>query len=104
MLTNEEKKHILNKFLKNISHISDKDYQRRIWIKGEGAECDDFDETCCRFFDDGSSVLEKNKDFWIKFEAFADDNNWPHKFIDTPKWNEITEMAKEVWKVFDYKK
>ena len=73
------------------------------------------DETCCRFFDDGASVLENYKDFWItdsqyhilknfwdKFEAFADDNHWPHKFIDTPEWNEITEMAKEVLKVFNY--
>ena len=117
MLTDEEKEYILNKFLKNISHISDKDYQRRVWIYGKGPECDDFDETCCHFFDDGDPVLEHYKDFWItesqyqilkkfrdKFEAFADDNNWPHEFIDTPEWNEITEMAKEVLQAFNYQK
>lgn len=33
---------------------------------------------------------------------FSDNNNWPQKFIDTHQWNEITEMAKEVLKAFNY--
>jgi hypothetical protein len=116
MLTDETKKYILSEYLRNISHISDKEYQRRVWIRGEGPECDDFDGTCCRFFDDGDSIFQNYKDFWItttqyqilkefrdKFETFADDNNWPYKFIDTPEWNEITEMAKGVLKVFNSK-
>ena len=65
MLTDKDRKHILNEHLRNISHISDKEYQRRIWIRGEGPECDDFDETCCRFFYDGASVFKNYKDFWI---------------------------------------
>ena len=51
MLTEEDKKYILNEFLINISHISNKEYQRRIWIKGEGPECGDFDEAICPFSD-----------------------------------------------------
>jgi len=46
----DEQKNIIRNFLKNISHISDKNYQKRIWIKGEGLECDSFDDACCRFF------------------------------------------------------
>ena len=36
------------------------------------------------------------------FGAFWEENGWPPKFIDTPEWNEITEMAKEVLKGFNY--
>lgn len=116
MLKDEDKKYILSEYLRNIRHISDKEYQKRIWIRGEGPECDDFDETCCRFFDDGASLFENYRDFWItdsqyqilkkfrdKFRVFSDDNHWPPEFIDTPEWAEIMELAKEVLKTFDYK-
>jgi hypothetical protein len=115
MLTDEEKKHILNKFLKNISHIADKAYQKRVWIYGIGPEIDDFDEACCRFFDDGDSVFENYEDFWItdsqhqilkrfrnKFEDFASDKHFPHEFIDTPEWAQIMGSAKDVLKAFNY--
>ena len=36
MLTQEDRKYILNEFLRNISHISDKNYQMRVWILGKG--------------------------------------------------------------------
>jgi hypothetical protein len=117
MLTDEDRKYILNEHLRNIYHISDKEYQRRVWIQGKGPECDDFDETCCHFFDDGDPMLENYKDFSItdnqyqilkrfrdRFRSFSDDNYWPPKFIDTPEWNEITEMAKTVLKAFNYSK
>jgi len=68
------------------------------------------------FFDDGALVFENYKDFWIaenqyqilkifwdKFDIFADNNDWPPYFIDTPEWDEITKMAAEVLKAFDYK-
>src|SRR3990167_1515672 len=101
MLTNEDRKYILNQHLRTIYGISNKEYQNRVWIRGEGPECD--------VFDDGDPILEYYQDFSIsasqyqilknfrdKFRMFSDNNNWPHKFIDTPEWNEITEMAKEV--------
>ena len=103
-------------FIRVVDHISDKEYQRRIWIRGEGPECDDFDETCCHFFDDGDPVLENYKDFGItdsqyrilkrlrdQFDVFADENDWPADFIDTQEWDEIVRMAKEVLKAFNYK-
>jgi hypothetical protein len=117
MLTDEDRKYILNEHLRNIYHISDKEYQRRVWIQGKGPECDDFDETCCHFFDDGDPMLEHYKDFSItdnqyqilkrfrdRFRSFSDDNYWPPEFIDTSEWNEITEMAKAVLKAFNYLK
>ena len=115
LITDENRKNILNEYLRRVYHVSDKECQRRVWIRGEGPECDDFDETCCHFFDDGDPVLENYKDFWItdgqyqvlkkfrdKFRIFSDDAYCPLKFIDTPEWDEITEMAKEVLKAFDW--
>ena len=38
----KDKKGVLNRFLETISIISDKNFQKRIWIKGLGPECSDF--------------------------------------------------------------
>jgi hypothetical protein len=114
MLTNESKKYILNEYLRIIHHISDKQYQERAWIKGEppGTDCD---ETVCQFADIGDPILENYQDFGITdsqyqilrklrdiFGAFWEENGWPPKFIDTPEWDEIIEIAKEVLKAFHY--
>jgi hypothetical protein len=117
MLSSEDRKYILNQHLRNIASISDKNYQERIWIRGEGPEYDDFDETCCHFFDDGDPILENYKDYSIsndqyeilkklraKFDLFSEQNTWPAEFINTPEWTEITLMAKEVLKAFNYNK
>jgi len=117
MLTNEVAKRLLNNLLEIIQDLSDKEYQKRIWIRGEGPEIDDFTEAVCRFFENGDPILseykrcgmtegqkELLKRFQDKFKAFADDNYSLEEFIDTPEWTEITEMAKKVLEAFDYKK
>lgn len=111
MLTNEAKKQILRSVLETIECISDKQYQKRIWIQGEGPEVDDFDETCCNFFGDGDPLLENYKDFGLtefqylllkefrdKFRDFSDHYYHPDEFIDTPEWERITNLAKDVLK------
>jgi hypothetical protein len=116
MLTNEDKEDIIKAYLQDIYDISNKEYQMRVWILGEGPECDDYDENRCRFFDEGDLVLENYKDFWItenqylilkkfrdRYYAFSRTHSWPPDFIDTPEWDEITKMAAEVLKAFDYK-
>ena len=92
-----DKKQILTSVLETIEGISNKEYQKRVWIRGEGPEVDDFDETCCNFFGDGDPLLENYKDFEItesqyqllkkfrdNFRTFSDENDWPQIFIDTP--------------------
>lgn len=116
-LTDETKKDILNCVMDRVAVIANKEYQKRIWIRGEGPEVDDFDETCCIFFGDGDPLLEKYKDFEItdiqyhllkkfrdKFRIFADENDFPEEFMDTPEWARMMEMAKEVLKAFNYQK
>lgn len=115
MLTNDDKNYVLGEYLRNIHHVSDKEYQRRAWIRGE-APGTDFDEAVCQFVDIGDPILENYQDFGVtdaqylilrkfrnKFGAFWVKNDWPPAFIDTPEWNEITEIAKEVLQTFDYR-
>ncbi|MBS0622713.1 MAG: hypothetical protein JSR80_07130 [Verrucomicrobia bacterium] len=99
----------MKNFIEIIEGIADEEYQKRIWIRGEGPECDDFTETVCHFFDDGDPILKKYRDFGITenqyivlkkfrkaFEAFHHENYWEPDSIDSPEWTRITEMAKEV--------
>ncbi len=116
-LTSEAKRDILDFVLGLIAAIADIEYQKRVWIRGEGPEVDDFDETACHFLHEGAGVLEKYKDFEItetqyqqlkklrdEFKAFSDKHNWPSEFIDTPEWNRIIFLAKDVLKAFNYSK
>jgi hypothetical protein len=116
-LTNEAKKDILDLVLSLIAVIADIEYQTRVWIRGEGPEVDDFDETACHFLHEGTGVLEKYKDFGMtesqyqrlkklrdEFKAFSDENDFPEEFIDSPEWARIMDLAKEVLKAFNYKK
>jgi len=113
-LTDEQKSHILNLILRVIFRIGDKDYQRRVWIRGDGPEIDDFGQTVCYYSGLTDEVFENYKEYGISdiqlpvikkfhdsFRNFSRDNNWPHLFIDTPEWTEITEMAKDTLQVFN---
>jgi hypothetical protein len=115
MQTNQDRNYILQQFLNNLSHISDKDYQIRVWIKGIGPDYYDFDEEVCCFFDLGEAILERYRDFGIndhqylllsdfykKFDAFSGENTWPPDFIDSPEWQIIRDQAKAVLAAFHY--
>jgi hypothetical protein len=107
------KKSVLNEYLRNIYHISDKEYQRRIWIRCEGPECDDFVETVCYHSSITDSIFEEYeaygiseiqlsllKEFHKEFKKFWQENDLPQLFIDTPEWTKITEMAQDILKIF----
>ncbi|MEN9654289.1 MAG: hypothetical protein RL235_401 [Chlamydiota bacterium] len=113
---NINRKQIIEMFIRIIYHISDKDYQRRVWIRGEGPEVDDFDETVCHFSQEGDGIIEKYKDFGLtehqcqilknfreQFKAFYDENDFPEEFIDTPEWSKIMDLAKGVLRAFNFK-
>lgn len=109
------RKQVVKEFLRNLYRISDKEYQKRIWIEGAGPECHDFDEAVNDFFGDGEPILANYQDyeltqsqyrilkkFYDEFRIFADDNDFPEEFIDTPEWDKIRAMAKDVLKAFQY--
>ena len=112
-----DKQLILGNILEIVCDVSDKEYQRRIWIRGDGPEVDSFDDAVCDFFMESESVLERNKDFSLtnlqyqvlkkfhdEFENFPMRHDWPGDFIDTPEWEKIIDLAKEVLEGFQYQK
>lgn len=119
MLDEETKNYVIQRLLKNIYSISDTEYQRRVWIRGEGPECSDYGETVCNFFscmrgiishcdeyhfthDQLAALLKFQKDFdyfelnyECPMDCFEDEDN--------PEWAKIREEAKEVLQTFNYK-
>jgi len=72
----------------------------------------------CDFFDDCEPIIQNHQNYGIsikqyqilielydKFDQFMESHypNFGKEFIDTPEWDHIVEMAKEVLKAFDYK-
>jgi len=111
----------LYSFIENISGISDKIYQERVWVRDEGPECDDIDDAVCDFFDDGDPILEKYEDFGIteiqhnlllvlreKLDKFVDTYGIfsPEKpieiLIQLPEWQQIRDVAKKVLQAFNH--
>ncbi len=106
------RKNILKSLLQVIEGFSDKEYQKRAWIKGEEA---DFGENVCLLSDLGDSLIENYKDFGIKeeeyrilklfrdeFERFNAEHYQPELFLETPEWARIIKLAKEVLEKFNY--
>ena len=106
---------IMKFLLEIINDLTDKEYQKRIWIRGEGPEVDSFDDAVCNFFDTADHVVQNHKDYKLtneqyqilkkfrdRYDLFCDDNDFPEEFIDSPEWAEIIAHAKEVLKAFDY--
>jgi hypothetical protein len=106
---------MLSEFLRHIAHIPDKEYQRRVWIRNEGPECQAFDDAVCDFFDIGEPILDEYKDFGITdvqyqlltkfrtvFREFTDEHDLPEEFMESPEWRGIMGMAKEILEAFHY--
>ncbi len=112
------RKYALLSLLRIIYGISDIEYQRRVWIRAEGPECDDYCETVNNFFSFIKEVLGEHSkydltesqfdallNFSSDFEYFNDNHDCPMEPVeqpDTPEWATIREEAKEVLKTFNY--
>ncbi len=110
---------ILEEFLYNLYIISNKSYQKRVWIEAEGPEVHSFDNAACDFFDlgeyifdnyEGCNITERQQKMLDKFRKefgdFLDGDRpyLPEDFIDTPEWENITTTAKEALEAFNYEK
>lgn len=108
---------ILKNHLETIYGISDKQYQERVWIRGEGPECDDYTESICHFFDDGDPIISNYKNYGIsdnqlsllinlrdaiKFFIRNTQYKLGSSFLYSKEWDTITILAQEVLAAFDY--
>lgn len=111
------RKAILDNFLDNITNISDREYQKRVWIRAEGPECDDLSETICEFCDGVRIIFTDYKNYNItdaqyrlmlelrnEFKAFYNTHYDPSEFIYSPEWEKIMQMAKNVLIAFNFQK
>lgn len=115
-LSEADRKNILRQHLDHITDLSDIEYQKRVWVKGEGPECEDFDEAVNFFYTFSNIILPHYQDYKINqqqhdvlvnfshiFKAFAKNHYWPENFIYTDEWKKIMGMAKELLVAFNYK-
>jgi hypothetical protein len=114
-LSDEARNYILSEHLCHISCISDKEYQKRVWIDAKGPEEDSFEDTVCDFFIVCDSILNEYHEFNItdnqyvilkkfrnEFRIFSDKHDHPCEFICSPEWEKIMDSAKDVLKAFNY--
>ena len=122
MINDADRKQTLDSFIENIACMSDREYQERVWVRSEGPEYDDIDDTICDFFDE-DYILEKYNEFGIteiqykllmklhvKLRKFTDtygiysSEKSTEKLIELPQWEEIRTISKKVLQAFNFKK
>ncbi len=114
-ISNADRKQILETLISTIADVSDAEYQKRVWIEGQGPECDDFDEFVSYFFDETEAVLNDYQKFGItdvqyqllksfqdELKNFCNKNYYPKEFISSSEWKKIMLMAKEILKAFNF--
>lgn len=59
ILSEETKAFVIKQLLSMVSDITDLEYQKRVWIRLEGPEVEDFDEYVNRFYGYLEGILEQ---------------------------------------------
>lgn len=117
ILSEETKAFVVKQLLSMVSDMTDLEYQKRVWIRCEGPEVEDFDEYVNHFYGYLEGILEqvslyqltKNQKnilskLYDRFDTFCYDYYGPEEFIDTTEWAKMREFAALVLKEFNYTK
>ena len=98
-----------------IKDLQDEDYQKRIWVLGEGPECDSFGEAINSFFDYYDSLKDElqSEKYGLRKKEIAMIHSLAEKLeqyceitptspdvkkvFKDPKWQEIRNFAKQVY-------
>lgn len=117
MMSPEDKRYVLSELLRNIEHVADLEYQKRVWIEGRGPEVQDFDDFLELYVEDSEIIFPEYKSFGVtekqykllknfrdELSSFSNNPRWylVEEFIDTPQWNRMMNLAKEVLEAFEY--
>lgn len=107
-------------FLKfRIQPLSDPVYQKRVWIKQEGKEVEDYDEASSRFLEESEkifahptqyegvdeNILQALQKLYEKVSVFDDNvatefaSGQDEDLIVTPEWQEIQQLALETYEI-----
>lgn len=106
---------ILKELITIVACFANKKQQEQAWLWGQGHWACDFEETCCLLEDMTIIIFNDNHKLYgitdaqyymlQKFtEAISDfpENN-PHEFLNSPEWQRIRKMAKDITDSFNYK-
>ena len=114
-LTDEARRDIMQTYIKIISHVADREYQNRIWIRAVGPDCEDYDEFINYFFSESESIIKGYKNFGItdaqclllakfikEIENFdrSDRDRLPEQFLRSAAWKKIMGIANDILKAF----
>ena len=107
---------IMIQLIRAIGYISDLEYQKRIWIRGEEPEVNNFEETIDFFLDDYEGFKDlatRHKEYGLSDEEFEFlkqfyqkiydynelfDGKTDAEVVEDPKWHEVVALAKIVHK------
>lgn len=105
---------VLNFLRDVVETLADVDYQKRVWVKGEGPECDSFDETINDFFYYYESIVKRKEIREIKeneiqlikklkneIDTFDTDIPWDgtdEGVLSNPGWPRVVNAAEELSK------
>lgn len=109
------RKNMISGMLGMVAKIIDIPYQRRVWVRREGVEVEDFDEYVNSLdsyidpliskYDDYHLTIAQKKileDFDSEFEHFCFDYNGPEEFMDTSDWQRMGILANKVLNEFNF--
>jgi hypothetical protein len=111
----------LKKLISVVKDISDKEYQERVWLRGEGPEVDSWEEMICRFFDDydGDNFVDNHmapaglsenqqqslRSFRDELDAYSErikDDYSLQTILNDPDWQRIRDVtAKQTLQCFE---
>lgn len=111
----EKRKQILQVLLQKLSHLGDQEYQKRMWIDGQGSKDNDFKAHIDYFFYKGWSLLKNYKELKFTDDQYSLLSNLRGQIIlfqnkkvpiqeilNFPDWKKIVALAKEVLQTFDH--
>lgn len=92
--------------------MSDIDYQKRVWLRGEGPEVDSYCEFVNNFYSDFQYLFRESETYnltkaqtkqlqklYDEFDKFKHTYYDEYEFIDSPEWKEMRELTAETLKV-----
>jgi len=108
-MNKETIKNTKKNFQDELEIISNAQYQKRVWVKGNGPECDCYIENMCRLGGDYDCLFEAPKEFgyteeqlnlltqlWTLLDEYDEPGEGTDaEIVNDPEWDKIRQFAKK---------
>ena len=113
----ESESYFLRQFISIVKGMSDLEYQKKVWKRGEGYQADSFDDTVENFFSFFEAIFQKKSNFINKiistsqitlikrlhaeFEKYSEKNPEEiNRILTDPNWQKIIKLSQQLYKNF----